>query len=104
MHPGRALGAGCGQGAETLWLTAHGWQVTAADFSTSALAHGRSIAKEVGADTSERAVWIEADLAAWTHTLGVLTSWSACTFTWLGRWMRWGKGWRTESRWAGRFP
>lgn len=66
LHPGRALDAGCGHGAETLWLAAHGWQVTAVDFSASALAHGRSMAEAVGTDLSDRIVWIEGDLANWT--------------------------------------
>ena len=42
LHPGRALDAGCGHGADTLWLAAHGWQVTAVDFSASALARANS--------------------------------------------------------------
>jgi 2-polyprenyl-3-methyl-5-hydroxy-6-metoxy-1,4-benzoquinol methylase len=66
LSPGRALDAGCGHGADTLWLAAHGWQVTAVDFSASALAHGRSMAAAVGADVSERIVWAEGDLATWT--------------------------------------
>jgi 2-polyprenyl-3-methyl-5-hydroxy-6-metoxy-1,4-benzoquinol methylase len=70
LRPGRALDAGCGHGAETLWLAAHGWQVTAVDFSSSALAHGRSMATAVGADVSERIVWVESDLAAWTPQPG----------------------------------
>jgi SAM-dependent methyltransferase len=70
LHPGRALDAGCGHGADTLWLAAHGWQVTAVDFSASALAHGRSMAEAVGADVSERIVWVEADLATWTAQPG----------------------------------
>ena len=45
LPPGRALDAGCGHGADTLWLAAHGWQVTAVDFSAAALAHGRSMAR-----------------------------------------------------------
>ena len=70
LHPGRALDAGCGHGADTLWLAAHGWQVTAVDFSASALAHGRSMAEAVGADVSERIVWVEGDLATWTAKPG----------------------------------
>ena len=70
LHPGRALDAGCGHGADTLWLAAHGWQVTAVDFSASALAHGRSMAEAVGADVSERIVWVEGDLATWTAQPG----------------------------------
>ena len=66
LHPKRALDAGCGHGADTLWLAAHGWHVTAVDFSASALAHGRSVAETVGTDVSERIAWVEADLATWT--------------------------------------
>ncbi len=69
LRPGRALDAGCGHGAETLWLAAHGWQVTAVDFSSSALAHGRSTAEALGADLAERIVWVEGDLATWTAAL-----------------------------------
>jgi hypothetical protein len=42
-------------------LSEHAWQVTAVDFSASALAHGRSMAEAVGADVSERIVWVEGD-------------------------------------------
>jgi len=66
LPPGRALDAGCGHGADTLWLAAHGWQVTAVDFSASALAHGRSMAQMLGTEVSDRIVWVEGDLAAWT--------------------------------------
>lgn len=65
LPPGRALDAGCGHGAETLWLAARGWQVTAVDFSATALAHGRSMAEVAGADVAERIDWIENDMAAW---------------------------------------
>src|SRR5690606_24506763 len=33
LHPGTALDAGCGTGAEAIWLAEQGWQVTAADIS-----------------------------------------------------------------------
>jgi len=65
LQPGRALDAGCGHGADTLWLAAHGWHVTAVDFSASALASGRSMAEAVGADVAERIDWVEGDLATW---------------------------------------
>ena len=42
LRPGRALDAGCRHGAEALWLAVRGWHVTAVDYSSSALAHGRS--------------------------------------------------------------
>src|SRR5262249_45499304 len=49
---------------------AHGWQVTAVDFSAAALAHGRSMAEAAGADVAERIDWIESDLATWTAEPG----------------------------------
>ena len=70
LPPGRALDAGCGHGAETLWLAAHGWQVTAVDFSRAALAHGRSMAEAFGADVAARVEWIESDLASWSAEPG----------------------------------
>lgn len=70
LMPGRALDAGCGHGADTLWLAAHGWRVTAVDFSPAALAHGRSMAEAAGADVAERIDWIESDLATWTAEPG----------------------------------
>jgi 2-polyprenyl-3-methyl-5-hydroxy-6-metoxy-1,4-benzoquinol methylase len=66
LRPGLALDAGCGHGSETLWLASHGWQVTAVDFSTSALAHARSTAEAVGSNIAERIDWVEGDLATWT--------------------------------------
>ena len=66
LPPGRALDAGCGHGADTLWLAAHRWQVTAVDFSAAALAHGRSMAEAAGPEVAGRVRWIESDLAAWT--------------------------------------
>jgi len=70
LPPGRALDAGCGHGADTLWLAAQGWRVTAVDFSSAALAHGRSMAEAAGADVAERIDWIEGDLATWAAEAG----------------------------------
>lgn len=66
LPPGRALDAGCGHGADTLWLAAHGWQVTAIDFSAAVLAHGRSMAEAAGGDVAGRIDWIESYLTTWT--------------------------------------
>jgi 2-polyprenyl-3-methyl-5-hydroxy-6-metoxy-1,4-benzoquinol methylase len=66
LAPGRVLDAGCGHGADSLWLAAHGWQVTAVDFSASALAHARSTAEALGPDIAKRIAWLEGDLAVWT--------------------------------------
>jgi SAM-dependent methyltransferase len=59
LEPGRALDAGCGHGAESLWLAARGWRVTAVDFSATALDHARS------SPGAEQVEWIEADLSTW---------------------------------------
>ena len=66
VRPGRSLDAGCGHGAETLWLAAHGWEVTAVDFSASALTHARSRAVALGPEIAERIAWVEGDLGVWT--------------------------------------
>jgi 2-polyprenyl-3-methyl-5-hydroxy-6-metoxy-1,4-benzoquinol methylase len=66
LPPGRALDAGCGHGADTLWLAAHGWQVTAVDFSAAALAHGRAMAAAAGTELAARIDWLEGDLSTWT--------------------------------------
>jgi 2-polyprenyl-3-methyl-5-hydroxy-6-metoxy-1,4-benzoquinol methylase len=65
LAPGRALDAGCGHGADTLWLAGHGWKVTAVDFSAAALAHGQSMADAAGAEVAQRIDWVEGDLATW---------------------------------------
>jgi SAM-dependent methyltransferase len=70
LVPGRALDAGCGHGAEALWLAGHGWRVTAVDFSPAALAHGRSTAAALGPDIADRIDWVEGDLAAWAPEAG----------------------------------
>jgi SAM-dependent methyltransferase len=71
LRPGRALDAGCGHGADTLWLAAHGWRVTAVDFAATALAHARSAAEAAGPDVAGCIDWVEADLASWTPQPGL---------------------------------
>ena len=66
LPPGRALDAGCGHGADTLWLARRGWQVTAVDFSAAAVAYGRTMAEISGVDVAARIDWLERDLATWT--------------------------------------
>ncbi len=63
LAPGTALDAGCGAGAEAIWLAAHGWQVTAADISAEALAMAAKRAAASGA--AERLRWVAADLSVW---------------------------------------
>ncbi|MEZ0579775.1 class I SAM-dependent methyltransferase [Nocardioides sp. MH1] len=68
LTPGRALDAGCGHGAETIWLASQGWTVTAVDFSAAALDHGRTTAAALGRELSDRIDWVEADLDSWAPT------------------------------------
>jgi SAM-dependent methyltransferase len=63
LPTGRALDAGCGHGAETLWLAARGWHVTAVDFSAAALAHAKRTAEATG--VADRVEWVEGDLGVW---------------------------------------
>jgi 2-polyprenyl-3-methyl-5-hydroxy-6-metoxy-1,4-benzoquinol methylase len=66
LLPGRALDAGCGHGAETLWLAGHGWDVTAVDFAATALAHARTTAETLGPEIAKRITWLEGDLGVWS--------------------------------------
>jgi SAM-dependent methyltransferase len=59
LAPGTALDAGCGTGAEAIWLASRGWDVTAADISAEALARAAS------GDGADRVRWVEADLTTW---------------------------------------
>ncbi|MFZ4896444.1 SAM-dependent methyltransferase [Plantibacter sp. Mn2098] len=63
LPTGEALDAGCGAGAEALWLAEHSWQVTAVDISATALATARVRAADAGLDS--RIEWVEADLGRW---------------------------------------
>ncbi|MEV4833085.1 methyltransferase domain-containing protein [Nonomuraea sp. NPDC049486] len=64
LTPGTALDAGCGEGAEAIWLAAHGWQVTAVDIADTALHRAREHAAAAGVTTGID--WIQADLTTWT--------------------------------------
>jgi 2-polyprenyl-3-methyl-5-hydroxy-6-metoxy-1,4-benzoquinol methylase len=66
LRPGRALDAGCGHGAESLWLAAKGWKVTAVDFAETALHHAETSARALGPDVAERIEWVQGDLATWS--------------------------------------
>lgn len=66
LAAGHALDAGCGHGAEAIWLAASGWTVTAVDFSVTALEHARSTARAHGADVADRITWLRGDLGRWT--------------------------------------
>ena len=62
--PGRALDAGCGEGADAIWLARHGWTVVAADISSVALDRAARHALDVDRDAAARITWQQADLLA----------------------------------------
>lgn len=64
LPPGRALDAGCGEGADAMWLAGQGWRVTALDFSEIAL--GRARERSAGLDVE----WRHADLSSWAPEQG----------------------------------
>lgn len=63
LRPGSALDAGCGAGAEAIWLAAHGWTVTAADVAAAALQLGEERAAAAG--IGGQVQWVQADLSTW---------------------------------------
>jgi thioredoxin reductase len=63
LTPGTALEAGCGAGAEAIWLAGHGWQVTGADIAVAAL--DRAAERAADAGIAERVQWVQADLSTW---------------------------------------
>ena len=64
LPPGRALDAGCGEGADAIWLAGRGWQVTAVDFATEALRKAAEHAARAG--ITDRIEWLHADLTTWS--------------------------------------
>ena len=62
-HEVTALDLCCGEGADTLWLAAHGWTVTVINISATALA--LSAVHATRAELPERINWVQADLATW---------------------------------------
>jgi 2-polyprenyl-3-methyl-5-hydroxy-6-metoxy-1,4-benzoquinol methylase len=66
LAPGTALDAGCGEGAEAIWLAGRGWRVTAVDITAAALDRAREHAR----GTAGQIDWVQADLTAWTPPPG----------------------------------
>lgn len=64
LVPGTALEAGCGEGAEAIWLARAGWKVTAVDIADEPLARAadRAVALGLGGDEIQ---WVQADLSSW---------------------------------------
>lgn len=63
LTPGAALDAGCGAGAEAIWLATQGWIVTAADVAEAALAFAEERAGAAG--VGGQVQWVQADLSTW---------------------------------------
>lgn len=62
LAPGSALDLGAGDGRNASWLAAHGWRVTAVDFSTVAVERGRALTAASG----QAVTWLREDLLGWT--------------------------------------
>ncbi|MDZ4828330.1 MAG: class I SAM-dependent methyltransferase [Actinomycetota bacterium] len=64
LAPGRALDLACGEGRNTIWLAARGWQATGVDFSAVAIEKAGSLAaaQEVAVE------WQVGDLLEWEPT------------------------------------
>lgn len=65
LSPGTALDAGCGEGADAIWLAARGWQVTALDVVAVALERAAAYAAAAGDEVAGRIEWVQADLGSW---------------------------------------
>lgn len=63
LEPGTAIDAGCGAGAEAIWLATRGWKVTAADVAGAALTFAED--RAVAAGMAGRVAWVQADLSTW---------------------------------------
>ena len=65
LPPGEALDAGCGEGADAIWLAGRGWTVTAVDVSAVALERAAAAAAAQGQDVARRITWRREDLRSW---------------------------------------
>lgn len=60
---GTALDLGCGEGADAIWLSQHGWTVTAVDVSAVAIERAAAHAADVG--LQDRITWLQRDFGLW---------------------------------------
>ncbi len=65
LIPAAALDAGCGEGADAIWLAAQGWTVTAVDVSQVAIERGARLAAAAGDELAARISWQREDLQTW---------------------------------------
>jgi SAM-dependent methyltransferase len=61
LPPGEALDAGCGEGADAIWLASAGWTVTGVDVSAVALGRAAAHAAAEGVHVN----WQREDLLTW---------------------------------------
>jgi SAM-dependent methyltransferase len=65
LPAGEALDAGCGEGADAIWLASRGWAVTAVDVSAVALDRAARHAAARGEQIRARITWQREDLLSW---------------------------------------
>ena len=65
LPPGEALDAGCGEGADAIWLAERGWTVSAVDLSPVALERALAHALSKGSEVAGRIAWQHRDLRSW---------------------------------------
>ncbi len=61
LPAGRALDLAAGEGRNSIWLAAQGWQVTAVDYSQVAVERGRRLAAAGPPEVAGRLTWVRAD-------------------------------------------
>jgi SAM-dependent methyltransferase len=66
LPPGEALEAGCGEGADAIWLAGRGWTVTGVDVSGVALERAARHAADQSPELVSRLTWQRRDLREWT--------------------------------------
>jgi SAM-dependent methyltransferase len=70
LPAGDALDAGCGEGADAIWLASRGWTVTAVDVSAVALDRAARHAAASDDQLPARITWQREDLLSWEPTPG----------------------------------
>jgi 2-polyprenyl-3-methyl-5-hydroxy-6-metoxy-1,4-benzoquinol methylase len=65
LTPGEALDAGCGEGADAIWLASRGWTVTGVDVSPVGLERAARHAADQGEQVAGRITWRQEDLLTW---------------------------------------
>ncbi len=73
MAPGTAMDVGCGEGADAVWLTKHGWDVTAIDVSSVAVERSRVHAEAAGVQVTFEALSL-LDAAAAGRTFDLVSA------------------------------